>query len=528
MGALFVYIIKSSFCLAFFYLFYRLLLSKDTFHRFNRIALLGLILLSVVIPFIQFSVKEPVIMQQSLLDIEQLLLLATMTSEQVTVTTPLWISMVLWLYFLGALFFAGQFIYSCYNIYRIIHKAKMIRLEKGIRLFVTQQTVAPFSWMKFIVISQKDMDENGEEILTHEKAHIKAHHSIDLLIAEFCILFHWFNPAAWLIKQEMQNIHEYQADESVIKQGIDAKKYQLLLIKKAVGSQRFTSMANSFNHSTLKKRITMMLKRKSSPWARLKYLFVLPLAVVTITVFARPEISQELGKISSVKINQIVPISETIEVETLHSVTEPIDSELVANDTVVITLSPEWKKNQPEEKNKIVKKIVEEIKIVTEDEIVIKTAEPDKPSDNEIKVMGYGLRGSKDKEDLDKATVSNKDLDIPGSPLFIVDGRELKVGESLKVDPDMIKSISVLKDASNLAHYGEKGKDGVIIIKTKEAQNKPLIVIDGEVKRGMGVQNLDPHKVQSISVLKDGSSLELYGDEGANGVILITTKSDEK
>ena len=124
--------------------------------------------------------------------------------------------------------------------------------------------------MKFVVISEKDLKENREEILTHEYAHIRKRHSIDLLIADICIFFQWFNPASWLLKQELQNIHEFEADESVIAQGIDAKKYQLLLIKKAVGT-RLYSMANSFNHSSLKKRITMMLKKKSNPWARLKY-----------------------------------------------------------------------------------------------------------------------------------------------------------------------------------------------------------------------------------------------------------------
>ncbi|MCC8155356.1 MAG: hypothetical protein LIP01_14950 [Tannerellaceae bacterium] len=109
-------------------------------------------------------------------------------------------------------------------------------------------------------------------------------------------LLHWFNPAIWLIKQELQNIHEYEADEYVLSKGIDKKRYQLLLIEKAVGSQCFASMANSFNHSKLKSRITMMLKSKSNPWARLKYLYILPLSAVVVAAFARPEISRELEK----------------------------------------------------------------------------------------------------------------------------------------------------------------------------------------------------------------------------------------
>ena len=177
--------------------------------------------------------------------------------------------------------------------------------------------------MGYIVISQKDMEESGEEILTHEMAHIRARHSVDMLICSFLSFLQWFNPAVRLLKQELENIHEYEADESVINHGIDAKHYQLLL-KKAVGSQRFTSMANSFNHSKLKKRITMMLKRKSNPWARLKYLYVLPLTAVAVVAFARPEISRELGKISSAKISEIVPVKEVIEPKKAEPVVEAL------------------------------------------------------------------------------------------------------------------------------------------------------------------------------------------------------------
>lgn len=92
--------------------------------------------------------------------------------------------------------------------------------------------IAPFSWMGYIVISRKDLEENGREILIHELAHIHNRHSWDLLVADVCIFFQWFNPASWLLKQELQNIHEFEADETVIKEGVDAKQYQLLLIKK--------------------------------------------------------------------------------------------------------------------------------------------------------------------------------------------------------------------------------------------------------------------------------------------------------
>lgn len=291
MGAFFVYILKSSFCLVLFYLFYRLLLSRETFLRFNRLALLGIVILSVVIPLCEITTEEPVMLQRQVMSLESLFGVISDTSGD-EMLQPLWLQLVLFTYIAGVLFFAGRIAYSFSHMLRIIWMGKKTDLEGGICLVTSRQVVAPFSWMKYVVISQPDLEENKDVILAHELAHIRAFHSLDLLLSEFCILLHWFNPASWLLKREIQNNHEYQADEQVILHGINAKKYQLLLIEKAVGSQHFTSMANSFNHSKLKSRITMMLKKKSNPWARLKYLYVLPLTACAIVAFARPEISR--------------------------------------------------------------------------------------------------------------------------------------------------------------------------------------------------------------------------------------------
>ncbi|GFI00673.1 M56 family metallopeptidase [Phocaeicola sartorii] len=322
MGAFFVYIVKSAVCLAVFYLFYRLLLSRETFHRFNRIALLGILILSCVIPLAEVTMKEPMEVSQQLLTWEELLLVAdlnqTATVETAPVSAITWCEELLMAYLLGIVFFFLRNVWSLSRMLRLIKGSTLVRRENGITLITHQKEIAPFSWMKFVVISEKDLKENGEEILTHEYAHIRKRHSIDLLIADICIFFQWFNPASWLLKQELQNIHEFEADESVILQGIDAKKYQLLLIKKAVGT-RLYSMANSFNHSSLKKRITMMLKKKSNPWARLKYLYVLPLAAIAVAAFARPEISSELDEISAVKVNDLTAIMKTEEVKSTEN-----------------------------------------------------------------------------------------------------------------------------------------------------------------------------------------------------------------
>ena len=410
MGLFFVYIVKSSVCLAGFYLFYRLLLSKETFHRFNRIALLTLLLLSLLLPLVQLTTIEQTEVHQTMLTIEQLLMMADMPVSEVTpaeAVTLSGIQILLMVYLSGVLFFACRHIYSLGRLLMLLRSGEKEKMENGMTLVIHQQKISPFSWMKYIVISKVDLEEDGREILIHEAAHVRNRHSVDLLIADICIFFQWFNPASWLLKQELQNIHEYEADESVIREGVNARQYQLLLIKKAVGT-RLYSMANSFNHSKLKKRITMMLKEKSNPWARLKYLYVLPLATIAVTAFARPEISGKMDEISAVKVNDFVQIVGT---------------------------------KVPEKKVEVLKD----------------TVKKDAPKEEALK-MPFSIRNAGSQP----------------QPLILVDGKEI-TGEQMQrdINPDMIESISVLKDEASTAIYGDKAKHGVILItlKGKDVQN---------------------------------------------------------
>ena len=333
MGIFFVYILKTSLCLAVFYLFYRLLLSKETFHRFNRWALLGMLLLSCVIPLIEVTTHEATDMSQPFLSLEEMLVMAEPAPVMEEVSTPFpWRALLLLVYLVGIGFFFVRHLWSLGRMLRLLRASKKESMEDGITLYIHEdKNVSPFSWMNNIAISKDDLEENGDAVLTHERAHIRNRHSWDLLLAEGCIFFQWFNPAAWLLKQELQTVHEYEADEWVIENGIDAKTYQLLIIKKAVGA-RLYSIANSFNHSSLKKRITMMIKKKSNPWARMKCLVALPLAAVAVAAFARPEVSNELNEISSAKVNDLTSI---VKAEEVKSVENSSDEKFKLSGTVV-------------------------------------------------------------------------------------------------------------------------------------------------------------------------------------------------
>ena len=591
MGNFLVYILKSAACLAVFYLFYKLLMSRDTFHRFNRFALLGLLVLSSLLPLVEASVNSPAAVQETMLTLEQLLLLADIQpeGESMAAATPsatvLWLRAALLVYLTGIVFFIVRNLCSLARLGRLIRQGKREALdsylpdrkEKNVRLVVHDHDIAPFSWMHWIVIARKDLEENGREILIHELAHIRNRHSWDLLLADLCIFVQWFNPAAWLQKQELQNIHEYEADETVLREGVNARNYQMLLIKKAVGT-RLYSMANSFNHSSLKKRITMMLKEKSNPWARAKYLYILPLAALAVTAFARPEVSAVADEISAVKV--IAPA--------VHDSIQPNVQPAVAAPSSALDQMPEFPGGMealntylrnniryPQEAQKagiqgrvIIQFIVSKDGSITDAEVV-ESVDPQLDAEGLrlIKNMPRWKPGMRKGQALrvkqtlpirlaftktsDKPENSNSIFLKNGSynsslkdVILLVNEQEVSPEIFRAIDPQRIQSVTVLKDQASLAKYTtDKSKTGIIQVKLKKEDqasdiniptirfdsqtSKSLVIIDGKAADATAVQALSPSQIKSIKVLKGQQAVDLFGEAAKNGAICVSTRSAE-
>lgn len=629
MGTFLVYILKSAVCLAVFYLFYRLLLSKETFHRFNRIALLGVMVLSCLLPLIQVTVKEASPVNMQVMSMEDLLLMYQWNQGAMIVEegshTLRWQEILVLVYFAGLLFVVVRHLWSLGRMLFLIRHSRCEKLDHGVRLVIHQRDIAPFSWMRYIVISETDLKEGGHYILVHELAHIRHHHSWDLLLTELCAWVQWFNPAIWLLKQELQNIHEYEADEEVLRQGIQAKEYQMLLIKKAVGA-RLYSIANSFNHSSLKKRITMMIRKKSNPWARAKYLYVLPLAAVTVAAFARPEISQPLEEISSVKVNDLSAVLETYADKNVSNPAEKVTLKMKVVDekggpiiaatilvvnttngtitdenghftleaatdqsiqvsyigmgTVTMTVKDCLKKADqtivlPEADTKKEVKVVAPVpQAVTSDNRTFDVVEqmPEFPGGIKecLKFMARNLKyPTKAREAGKQGRVivqfivqkdgSLSDLHVlrPVDPWL--DAEAIRViGSMPKWKPGMQDGQAVavkfnlpvtfaLEGSKNKPQAGDNdvvvvgygvtpapqksevpvaivqmfqnGKDGL-----GKEEALPMVLIDQTEASTETMNKLDPQCIESITVLKDASATDIYGEKGKNGVILITTR----
>ena len=495
-----IYIMKCSICLALLYLPFWRFLRKETFFFFNRYALLGITALSFILPLINIPEMSPKLVEVEILPIHWENFEVLTYEEQSTERSIDWMSIVGWIYVIGVL---ACFIYKMYDLIRLLRfipkGCLWMEKESGLYIHCHAGKVMPFSWMNHIVISDTDYRENGEAILLHEKAHIACRHSWDVMWLAVVEVLQWFNPFVWMLSNDIQDIHEYEADLAVLRQGIDAKNYQRLIIRKAVSSGSY-AFANSFNHSSLKKRITMMMKKKSNPWARAKYLYVLPLATVAIAAFARPEVSNEVNEISSTKVNDLASI---VKAEEAKSVENSLKQLVLNTDSV----SPV--------KEKVIFQVVEEM--------------PEYPGGMAecMKFLGKNV----------KYPVEAQENGIQGRVIvsFVV------TDEGDIQDPVVVKGVDPLLDAEavRVISMMPKWKPGKqrgkavnvkftlpVSFRLSSSENNPLIVVDGEVKGNDPelMKNYTPENIQSMTVVKGDEAIRIYGEKGKGGVILITTK----
>ncbi|MBR5687796.1 MAG: TonB family protein [Prevotella sp.] len=278
-----IYDLKVACLIAIFYMFYRLLLAKETLHRLNRVVLLATAALSFVLPLCVLTFHQEVRMVPTA-DIEIGALTMEVVKEEAT--QPWWLMPLVVVFLTGAI---ATIVYSLYSIFQIIFLIK--KSEKhpqadGTTIVVTDHDEAPFSWMRYIVLSRSDYASPDAAILAHERGHIRHHHSWDVLFTYIVTPLQWFNPAIWMLRSDLRSIHEYEADKEALSQGINARQYQLLLVTKSLSTMRYW-VANGISHSTLKKRITMMLKKQSSEMRGLKVLFVLPVIAISLALNAK-------------------------------------------------------------------------------------------------------------------------------------------------------------------------------------------------------------------------------------------------
>ena len=277
------YVIKSAMALALLYTCTMPLLEKETFHRLNRILILGCLIMSFAVPLVHFTggTNPTVDMVRQAVQLPEVLINGDAKEQSVWS----WADIMTYIYIIGAVAIFTMTVVQTVRLTRQLRQCEHITDNRGNTIVLTDCATSPFCLFHYIVMSRDDYANNRNYILTHEQEHIRLGHCIDLVILQVATIIQWFNPFVWLIGKNLKAIHEFEVDEAVLNKGIDATQYQQFLVIKAVGN-RLQPFANNLNKESLKRRIIMMNQKKSNRWMMLKALFIIPVATLAVSVFA--------------------------------------------------------------------------------------------------------------------------------------------------------------------------------------------------------------------------------------------------
>ncbi len=282
------------------YLAYKLFMARNNQHGYNRGALMVIYVLSfAVFPVMSLFQGDDV---SSSLSVSAVGDIDVPAIAEAHLARPAWGVVAILVFFAGMAVVTVKTILIWVRLLHVVHSGEKIKKEEYTLVVTDNDKFAPFSWMRYIVISHCDYETSPSQVIVHELKHVANFHWIDLLVAQSVCIINWFNPAAWLMRDELMLVHEYQADMAVIDEGYNPQDYQILLIKKAVGA-RFPSLANSLNHSKLKKRITMMYKEKSGAGQKFKALALVPMFALALCVAGIPAVKATVSTISSCDVS---------------------------------------------------------------------------------------------------------------------------------------------------------------------------------------------------------------------------------
>ncbi len=523
MPILFQYLLKVSICLAIVYIFYQLVLRRLTFYNHNRWYLFGYSILSYFIALINIG---PILsenaddgyallkMMPSLDSLSTVSVSASVAEDGAGWSAWHWLSIVM---AAGVVLLALRLFIQLRSYQRIKAGAKLVS-EDGVRFYQVNGSIIPFSFGNSIYVNQRlHTSDELKEIIRHEFVHVRQRHTVDIIWSELLCILNWYNPFAWLIKKAMRQNLEFIADNKVISDGIDKKKYQYLLLK-VIGNNHF-SIASQFNFTSLKKRIIMMNKIKTAKVHLLKFLFILPLLAVILVAFRNAPARQ----------SQDVQAYETTDYETLFTaaLSDTVPGKLnklekakaplpPAAPDITAPVAPARPPAAVETTSSDVAPARPPVPAGTISPVT--PAQPPAPVKTTRPVINIVQRVS---------------MDTSEKPLIIVAGEEWPSHLDINlIDASRINKLEVLKGESATSKYGNKGKNGVILIDIKPGGtemkvrsgvelSQPVFYLNGKKVTRQAIELIDPVKIKSVDVLKGEKAVDKYGDEGKNGVIEI-------
>jgi len=444
-----IYIAQVSLFLSIFFLIYKVFLQSTTFFKFNRIYLIIGLISAFILPFIRFSYDVPILMPLTEAN-------AVTQNTVNTVVSPknqidIWTIMSA-LYLCGIIVFSIRNLVGYIKLVSLIKSGKIVKKDKYV-LVDHEKVTSPFTAFKYIVLNTSKLSSTEQElILRHEITHVTQKHWFDLFCSQCALILQWFNPLTWLYISSLKENHEFLADKAVLDTGCSPTLYQAVLINQRFQGPVF-SFTNSFNYSNHLKRLTMMKKMKSSPWKRLTVLTLIPALGTFFWVSATPNyVIQNLG------------------MET-NTATEQLSGYSAANEIT-------------------------------------------KPVSDSINVTGYIFADNDSKDSVEISGTFSNSSEEPSMSFIDASGEVDLAG--------ITSSITTISGNNTTIDSGEQIK----IEGPFPSGKQPLYIVDG--KEVSDIQNLDPKSIESISVLKDKTATEIYGEKGKNGVVIIELKKKDK
>jgi TonB-dependent SusC/RagA subfamily outer membrane receptor len=620
------YLLKASAVLFIFYACYQLFLQKETFFQANRWFLLSGLIIACIIPLVVI----PIYIEYTVTNTNNFTVnYNNFNNDVIVAEEPFdYFQLIIWTYFAGISFFFGKLIVDFLSLRKIFNSSEIHNLG-SFKLLETNRNITPFSFFDRIVYNPNQFKkEELTHIINHEKVHTKQWHSIDTIISQIaCVLF-WFNPIAWLYKKALQQNLEFIADQNAQHVSLCEKSYQTVLLKTSLKNHQL-AITNNFYTSLIKKRIVMLHKSKSRKTNQLKMVFVIPLLGLFMISFNTEDVYVEIDKILDQKTEQQHHETIAFTKDASDSYLSQIQKQLALkgitftykgikrnSDNLITAIHVKFESKTDKTEYKVSGKepIKQFIFERNEDVFIVRATikgkdfiydvienqydEPSKKS--EVHVLKNSNRENsshidiqnkkntdslvyktktwtdKDGEKISINISKNGNTSIYNAqsedPLFVLNGKVVKKSTFYNVKPDNIETINVLKDNSALEKYGDRGENGVILIRTKGAplwvikkgsnvetfivgdfkdsitntsdtktktnfnnnvtyqftsensNSQPLFILDGEIVNEEGFRNLNPNSIESLSVLKDKKATKAYGDKGKHGVIIIKTK----
>ena len=500
------YLLKSVIWTAGFTVVFILFLRNERFFFLNRIYLIVGILTSFFFPLVSvhYTVVLPVFRNFQ----SDSAVVTEVQKAGSSVMPDLRIILTL-LYVSGVLLVLTLILKQARAVVRAIKKSEIISLSQ-VKLIKTPDYTSAFSFFSYVFVNPSITDIETEEIMNHELVHIRQKHWFDLLLVELLCMLQWFNPLVWIYVRFMRQNHEYLADEVALQRTSNPAIYRAVLLNQIVGAP-VVSLTNSFNYSPNKKRFIMMKNIISSPYRKMKILLILPVFAIVLYAFAKPEYKYKFVDTGSGNYIQSASVLQhEVKGTVVQQDGEPLPGASIVVQGTFLGASADAKgyfkiDNMPDDKLLIVSFVGFKSKIL----------KPVFTSDMTIQMTR------------DTVLLAN-------DPLVVVDGVITNIDID-KIDPATIESVNVLKDKSATNKpatdkYGEKGKNGVVEVLTKDYMGKVLVVIDGVLHEKDGMSKIQMEDIKTMNVLAVKPAIEKYGEKGKNGAMEITLykSSDEK